>query len=204
MVGELRSWTDPEGAVTHLSHDARGNVVGTRRVAKPGSGLPDIVTAATYACGNPITCSKPATVTDANGNVTSWTYDSTHGGVLTQTMPAVGGVHPVVRYSYAQHYAWIKYGSAYITAGAPVWLPATTRTCRTSATAGNACAAGASDEVVTTYEYQAGNSSTPSNLLLKGVAVTADGQTLRTCYGHDAHGRRISETAPNANLASCP
>ena len=27
---------------------------------------------------------------------------------------------------------------------------------------------------------------------------------LRTCYAYDALGRRISETQPNANLASCP
>ena len=32
-----------------------------------------------------------------------------------------------------------------------------------------------------------------------GVATT-----LRTCYAYDALGRRISETQPNANLASCP
>ena len=41
-------------------------------------------------------------------------------------------------------------------------------------------------------------------LLVRGVAVTADGQTRRTCYGYDALGRRISETKPNAGLGACP
>ncbi|NCP12216.1 MAG: hypothetical protein GW859_09770, partial [Sphingomonadales bacterium] len=58
------------------------------------------------------------------------------------------------------------------------------------------------DEVVTDYDY--GPNSGPNNLWLRGVAVTADGTTLRTCYGYDANGRKISETQPNANLGSCP
>lgn len=204
VVGELRSWTDPEGNVTHVSYDSAGNLVGTRRVAKPGLSQPDIITSATYACGNPKTCSKPATMTDAKGNVTSWTYDATHGGVLTQTMPAVDGVQAKKRYAYAQHYAWVKAGSGYAQTANPIWLLSEERTCLTSATVGNACAAGASDEVVTVYQYQAGSASVPSNLLLKEVAVTSNGTTLRTCYSHDAWGRRISETEPRAGLAVCP
>jgi hypothetical protein len=39
--------------------------------------------------------------------------------------------------------------------------------------------------------------------MLRGVAVTADGQTLRTCYGYDRDGNKISETKPRAGLAVC-
>jgi YD repeat-containing protein len=39
---------------------------------------------------------------------------------------------------------------------------------------------------------------------LRGMTVTADGQTLRTCYGYDVNGRKISETQPLANLTACP
>ena len=50
--------------------------------------------------------------------------------------------------------------------------------------------------------------SGPNNLLVRGQTVTAETQgalmTLRTCYGYDVQGRRISETQPLANLASCP
>jgi RHS repeat-associated protein len=47
-----------------------------------------------------VTCNQPNSTTDARGNVTDYTYDSTHGGVLTVTAPAVGGVRPQTRYSY--------------------------------------------------------------------------------------------------------
>ena len=37
------------------------------------------------------------------------------------------------------------------------------------------------------------------------MTATDGGVThLRTCYAYDALGRKISETQPNANLASCP
>jgi YD repeat-containing protein len=55
---------------------------------------------------------------------------------------------------------------------------------------------------VTTYHY--GADGTADNLLLHGKAVSSGGTTLRTCYGYDAYSRKISETAPNANLATCP
>ncbi len=66
---------------------------------------------------------------------------------------------------------------------------------------GNACSGGSGDEVVTTYDY--GPDSGPNNLFLRGVAVTADGVTLRTCYGYDANGHKTYETKPRAGLASC-
>ncbi len=57
---------------------------------------------------------------------------------------------------------------------------------------------------VTTYDY--GPESGSNILLPRGQAVTADGQTLRTCYAYDGRGRKISETSPNgtAGLAACP
>ena len=50
--------------------------------------------------------------------------------------------------------------------------------------------------------------SGPSNLLLKGTAITAaneQGQikTLRTCYTYDALSRRISETQPKGTGSTC-
>ena len=44
----------------------------------------------------------------------------------------------------------------------------------------------------------------PNNLLLRGTVVTADGQTLRTCYTYDDMGRKISETQPKGTGSSCP
>jgi hypothetical protein len=84
----------------------------------------------------------------------------------------------------------------------PIWLLATESYCRSSAAAvpGPGCTA-ANDEVATTYEY--GLDSGPNNLIVRGKAVSADGQTLRTCYGHDKQGNKVWETSPNANRSSC-
>lgn len=197
--------TSPEGGYTNYTYDSRGNVLEQRVVAKPGSGLPDMITTAQYStgCSNSKTCNKPISVTDPNGNTTSFTYDSAHGGVLTVTRPAVGGISPVTRYSYVQRYAWIKNAAgAYVAAASPIWLLDQERTCSSTATVGNACAGGAADEMIKAYDY--GPNSGPNNLTLRGVVVTSNGVSLRTCYGYDYLGRRISETAPRANLTACP
>lgn len=201
----LISFTDPEGVRTELTYGPGGNITQVRRKAKPGSGLADIVTSATYSCANPKICSKPLTQTDANGQVTTYTYKAETGDLLTETKPAdTNGIQAVTRNEYVQLYAWISNGSGgYVQAAEPIWLLSATKTCRTTATVSGACTGGSADEVVTAYEYQAGNATTPSNLLLKGVAVTADGQTLRTCYRYDERGRKISETKPAAGLTVC-
>ena len=214
LVSLLQSFTGPDGRVTELSYDGvtTRNVTQVRRKAVPGSlgpggqPLADIVTSATYACANNVVCNKPASTTDANGNVTSYSWDLVHGGPLTETGPAVNGISPQTRHSYAQRQAWIANGSGgWAAAGPPIWVRTATSTCRTSAATGNPCAT-AGDEVLTQYDY--GPDTGPNTLLLRGQTVTAtDGgvaTTLRTCYAYDARGRRIGETQPEANPASCP
>jgi YD repeat-containing protein len=217
--GELVGVTSPLGNATDEAYDVRGNIVQQTVTPVPGSGLPNIVTTAVYpaTCTNRMTCNKPTSVTDARGNVTDFTYDPTHGGVLTETGPAVNGIRPQTRHIYAQRYAWILApGGGYVHAGAPVWVQIATSLCRTSAATGNPAApcATAGDEVLTQYDY--GPDAGPNTLLLRGQTVTSTDPgsgsgagagvttTLRTCYGYDAQGNRISETSPNANLASCP
>lgn len=207
IVASLQWSIDPEGVKTYYTWDNFAhNLLQTRRVAKPGSGLADIVASATYPCSNPKWCAKPATTTDANGNVTSYTYDEQHGGVLTETDPAdTNGLRRVKRYAYVQRYAWVSNGAGgYVHGSAPMWLLSTEKTCQTSATSGNACAAGANDEIVTTYDY--GPDSGPNNLWLRGKVVTAGGVSLRTCFGYDAAGNQISQTTPRgtAALTVCP
>ena len=96
--------TRPESDYTQYSYDARGNVTETRQVAKPGSGLADIVTGAAFdaSCANALTCNQPGSVTDARGHVTDLTYDANHGGPLTVTQPAPSGSgdRPQTRYGY--------------------------------------------------------------------------------------------------------
>jgi len=83
-LGRTTRVTQPEGNYVQVTYDTRGNVTEQRQVAKSGSGLADVVTSATYpaTCTNPVTCNKPTTTTDARGNVTDYTYSTTHGGVL--------------------------------------------------------------------------------------------------------------------------
>ncbi len=104
--GRLSTVTFPEGNSVQYGYDTRGNVTLVTHVAKAGSGLANIVTSAGYdtTCANPVTCNQPNWTRDALGAQTDYTYDATHGGVLTVTAPAptAGAVRPQGRFSYAQ------------------------------------------------------------------------------------------------------
>lgn len=212
-AAQLAGSTGPLGDSAQIYYDARGNQNRQVTVAVPGSSLPNLERTAVYPtnCVNRFTCNKPTSVTDALGNTTDYTYDPSHGGVLTETGPAptIGAPRPQTRHEYAQRYAWIlASGGGYVQAATPVWVQTATSLCRTSAATGNPAApcATAGDEVRTTYDY--GPNSGPNNLLLRGQTATSTDNgvttTLRTCYAYDRDGRRISETQPNANLGSCP
>jgi len=213
------SVTNPGGIQLKMIWDMYArNLMQTRQIAAPGSLQPngqpwdDIVRSSTYNC-TPATfrhCAKPVTDTDARGAVTNYDYSADHGGLLSVMLPAPadGAPRPETRHEYAQRTAWIANGSGGYAAQSPIWVRTATSLCRTSAATGNPAApcATAGDEVRTTYDY--GPDSGPNTLLLRGQAVSStDGgvtTVLRTCYGYDTQGRRISETAPRAELASCP
>lgn len=186
--------TTPGGLKTQYTYGARGNLTTVTRHPVAGSGLSTIVQSAIYpsSCSNLVTCNKPTAVIDGKGGQTDYTYDPAHGGTLTVTLPAVAGGRPETRYTYTQRKAWYLGSNGTMAADAnPIWVLATESVCAKD----GACT------MVTTYEY--GPNSGPNNLLVRGKAVTADGVTLRTCYGHDKQGNVIWETAPKANLSSC-
>jgi YD repeat-containing protein len=163
--GRLTRTTAPEGNYVQLTYDGRGNVTETRAVAKAGSGLADIVTTASFpaSCANPKTCNQPTTTTDARGNVTDYTYDSGHGGVLTVTAPAptVGAVRPQTRYSYTSLQAYYRNASGSIVAsGIPVLRLTGVSACQTL----TSCT-GAADEVKSTVSYGPQVTGTGNNLL---------------------------------------
>lgn len=207
---------DATGRVFFYKYDSRGNVTERRqRLGATDDNVSDIVVSAGFdaICTHPVKCNKPNWTRDANGNVTDYTYDLTHGGMLTETLPppnpALPSLRPQKRYTYVQRYAWFKGPSGNLArAATPIWLLSRMSLCRTGAPDGaGGCAQGTADEVSTSYEY--GPDSGPNNLLLRGQAVTAldaagSLQTYRTCYAYDALGNKISETTPNAALASCP
>jgi RHS repeat-associated protein len=203
-VVPLRSFTDPQGAKTDVEYDVYRNPTRVVRHPRPlpdGSVPPDIVTSATYDCTNPRWCAKPSSVTDARGNVTEYSYAPEHGGLLTETLPAPtpGAARPQKRYSYEARYARTAGGAA---AGPPVWLLTRMAFCKTGAASANGCAAGAGDEVVTTYDY--GPDSAPNNLLLRSTLVDSGGLNLRTCYYWDSAGNKVAEIGPRGAVGGCP
>lgn len=215
---EMRRATWVEGNNLLIIRDMLGNAGQITSNPKVGSSEQPIVTSQSFPPANlynnpthcnlaTVLCTKPMTQTDARGNVTDFTYDPVHGGLLTQTSPAVtspsgSSVRPQTRNSYVQRTAMVKDASgSFIAAGPPVWLLASTSMCREGAASGNGCAI-AGDQVTTTFEY--GPTTGANNLLLRGQVVDAGGLSLRTCYAYDAAGNRISETQPEGTSASVP
>ena len=201
---ELAKLIHKEG--NSVSYARRGELVLSETwTPKPGSGLAPVFTASQYPDRGPDgnsnqcdpsvgrkRCNKPIWTEDFNRNRTQYSYDPSHGGVLTETGPAVNNVSPQKRYSYVQRTARLANGAA---AGGPIWLVDRIAFCRDGNPSGNGCALGPGDEVVTSFDY--GPATGPSNLNLHSETVTANGVSRRTCYGYDGQGDKISTTRPN-------
>lgn len=175
-------------------------------VAKPGSGLADLVKTYGYGSGSCTTYQncKPTWIRDPKNNQTDFTYAS-HGGLLTEMKPAptAGASRPLTIKTYVQKYAYIKNsGDSLVPAATPIWMLSTWTQCQTVAGSSATVCDSSGPQIVSTYQY--GNDGTANNLLVKGVAVAADGQTRRTCTGYDVWARKVSETKPNAGQAVCP
>ncbi|MEA3065773.1 MAG: hypothetical protein QOJ27_2225 [Sphingomonadales bacterium] len=173
--GRLTRVTQPEGNYVQYTYDARGNVTQAEAIPKGGSGA-TIVASATYpsSCSNSPTCNKPSSTSDERGNTTDYTYDSTHGGPLTVTLPAPtsGATRPQTRYTYSALQAYVKNSSGSIVAtGLPAYRPTAVSACRT----GSSCS-GTSDEVKSTIAY--GSTGVANNLLPTSVATGAGDNSL--------------------------
>lgn len=211
----LAQVTMPEGNVMGQNYSAEYNPAGETWIPKWTSGLSSVASNIVYPThGAPPAgtgclsvsrkaCNKPLYKTDYRGSRTDYSWDQNSGLLVSETGPANdAGLRPVTRNAYAQRYAWISAGGGYAPAGPPVWVLTSTKTCRTTATIGDGCAGGADDETITSYDY--GTDGGPNNLLVRGVSVTANGVTQRTCFGYDAFGNKVWETKPRAGLSACP
>ncbi|MFT4955416.1 MAG: RHS repeat-associated protein [Brevundimonas sp.] len=161
--------THPEGNHTQYAYDSRGNVTSVTQVAKPGSTLANIVTTAAYpsTCTNPVVCNLPTSITDPRGNTTDFTYDPSHGGVLTITAPppTTGAARPQTRFEYWTTRAWYYTAPGTISsAPTQVTVPRETRACVTGTSCTNAA-----NEVVTTIFYGSGGTTSPTNRLPTSV-----------------------------------
>jgi RHS repeat-associated protein len=190
--------TDPESNKTQWTYDARGNIVQVRSISKTPGTPADIVTSATYpvTCTNPKTCNKPITTTDARGNVTDYTYDATHGGVLTVTGPApiTGETRPQTRYSYSAYQAYFRNSTgAIVASGVPTYLLTATSSCHTM----SSCS-GTSDEVLTTIGYGPQVTGVANNLMPVSTINTVGNGTLSAASSmtYDAVGNVVSVDGP--------
>jgi hypothetical protein len=198
----------PEGNFTVFQPAGCGSLAQQASYPKPGPSVNPILESRTYANygTNLKLCGKPLTITDARGVVT-YTYDTGHGGVLTELGRADNnGIRPAKKYYYEQRYALVKSpAGSFVQKSTPVWLMTEVRTCKTSTMDLNAgtCGAGSADLVRTTFDYGP-MSGSGNNLLLRGKVEDAGGLAFRTCYNYDIYGRKMSETAPEAGLTTCP
>lgn len=216
--------TLPEGNYTQYTYDTRGNVTELRKVGKPSSGVADIVTTATYAGCNSTNfrhCNKPLTVTDPNGNTTTYTYSDDHGGVLTETGPIVAGGQPQTRYTYQAIYAWYKNSSGSIVqAATPVYQLTQVSKCSVGSGGGGGSGSnwgsvnwgafawgsssgsciGTADETRITNTYQSGSSSVASNISLLQVTTAAGNNsvTANNSMTYDIYGNVATATGPNS------
>jgi RHS repeat-associated protein len=197
--GRLTFVSYPEGNKIRYTYDDRGNVTESRRISKTPGTPPDIVSSATYdpACVNPIVCNRPLTTTDAKGNVTTYTYDPTHGGILSAKLPAatVGGIRPETRTTYTAKQAYYKNSSgAIVASGLPIYKPTLIVTCQTTAS----CADTAADTVKTMIDYGPQIAGTANNLLPVSISEgSGDGLlTATTAETYDAAGNVTTIDGP--------
>ncbi len=194
------SVTAPEGNKMVLTRDARGRITTVEQFAKDG--LTKLTTSATWpalegsgtTCANPITCDSPLTATDADGNVTSYTYDQSHGGVLTVTRPADAvGANPVTTYTYGNKTPrYLDATGTLVNAPSTVTKLLSARACRAAST----CIASA-DELVSELIYD--NQSAP-NLQPVSSRTRTGAYTLvsTTGYTYDHLGNVLTVDGPLA------
>lgn len=196
LNGRLDKIEFPELNEIRFAYDSRGNT--TSRVEESKNALSSITMSATYPtdlqCTQPgfsvRNCNQPLSFTDGNNNTTTFAFSDVHGGLLTQTSPAVsvnGGasVTPVIRNAYGvsvlgvdqPQYAWYRNASGNIVqAATPVWLLRSTSQCGYSLTC-----VGQDEEYVVTNTYQQGSASVASNLWTLSVTRAAgDGSPTST------------------------
>ena len=200
-VGRLTRTTMPEGNYVNYHYDSRSNVDTVTRVAKSGSGDPNIITRASYppSCSNPVTCNRPTTTTDANGNVTNYVWNGAHGGIetLTQPPPAAGGVRPQTRFAYQQQSArYYSPTTGALTNGPAVYRLISTESCRTGA--GPNCTSAAAERR-TLYNYGASGTALRNLRLVSRTEQAGDGSDpIVFTYSYDLFGNVVLADGPNS------
>jgi len=95
-LNRLVKTTRPEGNYTELGYDLNNNMLTKTFVAKPGSGLSNIVLNFTYDS----TWNKVQTAQDGRGNTTTYNWHATNGTLTNIQRPIIGGFTPTVSHTY--------------------------------------------------------------------------------------------------------
>ncbi|MFC2954177.1 RHS repeat domain-containing protein [Marinicaulis aureus] len=217
----LESVTLPEGNSTEYVYDARGNVKYTTEKPKSGStvfvtcyeyvegetlsscGASPTYTGTTSAtCSNQVTCNKVKRMIDARGEETAYTYNSTHGGLISSKAPDPDGgsslPRPETRIFYTQKQARYKNSASTYANGPQIYVPDATAACNSSAFSGgynasashtnNNCSGGASDKAITKAAWP----TTASANNLQALSVTNKAgdasASLTTSFTYDDFG----------------
>ena len=196
--GRQTKVTYPELNYVQTSYDAgssaRGNVTQVTTVAKPGPTISNITTSAVYpsTCANIVVCNKPTSTTDGLSNTTTYTYDPTHGGVLTVTSPAVNGIAPQVRYSYTGLKAYYYTSASSIGPSGTLYELTGTSTCRTMASC-----SGGSDENKSTISYGLQTGVANNLLPVSSTSGSGDGAlAATTSLTYDTIGNALTVQGP--------
>lgn len=203
----LSQITATDGRSTSYAYDTRGNTATVTDTAIPGSGLANIVRVASFpsTCSNLVTCNLPVWAKDAMGNQTDYTYDPTHGGVLTVTRPPdPSGVRPQERYSYTPVQAYLKNAVGSIVASGPlVYKNTGVSICLAATSANPASCVGTSTESKTTSSFGPQVAGTANNLLPVSETQSAgDGSLTATSIATFDHlGNRSSVDGPLVGTA---
>lgn len=202
----LTSATDPAGILESYTLDSRGNVTQLTRTPKPGS--IEAATSQTWsypACTSATTkiCNKPQFYVDSRLNRTDYSYDSNHGGLLAELLPAnAQNLRAVKRYYYSSYYpapnVVAPAGMSLVLAN----LTTAVDTCTTSTVSGTAIDFNFTCPVAsrsrTSFTYTPSTSATRTNFELERSTEIADSQNLATCFRYDSIGNLISRSTPAA------
>lgn len=205
--GRLASTTYPELNHTDITYDDRGNVTQRKEVAKPGSGLADIVLDSGYdaTCAYAVKCNKPNWTKDAKLKQTDYTYDTTHGGLLKVRMPDPdgSGTRPETRFGYTSMQANYDKGSGIVASGQDTYLLTSISQCSAGDNeAGHASCVGTANEIKTTIGY--GVTTGVGNNLLPVSVSEGSGNgalTATTAMAYDDIGNTLTIDGPLAGPA---
>ncbi|MDV6330601.1 hypothetical protein [Asticcacaulis sp. 201] len=196
------------GGYTEYGYDGRRNVTSVSVYPK-GGGTPQVTSyeyEASCSSATYIYCNKVKKITDPRGNVTTLTYSTVHGQVLTETGAAdASGVRIQKRYTYTQLYPKVLNSSLTLVNSTPAWRLTKVSTCRSATSADPASCVGTAQETVTEYEYNT------NNLLLSKTTVRAGNANVSQPYSetnswqsssftYDLVGNQVSVDGPRTDV----